>query len=59
METARWIAEHWFDLLQTAGIVSGFAFTIHALHTESESRKINNMAAAANVVRPGPADFSR
>jgi len=45
METARWIAEHWFDLLQTAGIVSGFAFTIHALHTESEARKIDNMIA--------------
>jgi hypothetical protein len=45
METARWIAEHWFDLLQTAGIVSGFAFTIHALHTESEARKIDNLIA--------------
>jgi hypothetical protein len=45
METSRFIAEHWFDLLQTAGIVSGFAFTIHALRTESEARKIDNMIA--------------
>ena len=45
METARWIAQHWFDLLQTAGIVSGFAFTAHALHTESQARKIDNMIA--------------
>ena len=45
METARWISEHWFDLFQTAGIVSGFAFTVHALHTDSEARKIDNMIA--------------
>jgi hypothetical protein len=45
METTRWIAEHWFDLLQTAGIVSGFAFTTHTLHTDSEARKIGNMIA--------------
>lgn len=45
MEIAHWIAEHWFDLLQTAGIVSGFVFTAHALHTESEARKIDNMIA--------------
>jgi hypothetical protein len=45
METARWIAEHWFDLLQTVGIVSGFAFTAHALATESEARKIGNLIA--------------
>jgi hypothetical protein len=45
METARWIAEHWFDLFQTAGVLIGFAFTIHALHTESEARKIDNLIA--------------
>ena len=28
-----------------AGIVSGFAFTVHALHTEGEARKIDNLIA--------------
>ena len=45
METAHWIAEHWFDLFQTAGVLIGFVFTIHALRTESEARKIGNMIA--------------
>jgi len=45
MEIARWITEHGFDLFQTAGVLIGFVFTIHALRTESEARKIGNMIA--------------
>jgi hypothetical protein len=43
MEIARWIADHGFDLFQTGGVLIGFVFTIHALRTESEARKIGNM----------------
>ena len=47
MEVANWISEHWFELLQSAGIVSGFLFTAHSIRKESEARKIANMISMA------------
>ncbi|HYV27315.1 MAG TPA: hypothetical protein VFA77_07260 [Candidatus Eisenbacteria bacterium] len=48
MEATHWIAQHWFDLVQTAGIISGFLFTAHTIRKESEARKIANMIAMAD-----------
>jgi hypothetical protein len=39
MEVFHWIGE----LLQSAGIVSGFIFTVHALRRDAEARRISNL----------------
>lgn len=43
MEVFRWIGTHWFDLLQSAGIISGFLFTAHTIRRDAETRRITNM----------------
>ncbi len=43
MGIAAWISEHWFDLLQTVGIVGGFAFTARSLRKDETARKISNL----------------
>lgn len=40
-----WIITHWFDLLQTAGIVGGLFFTAHAAYKDEQARKIGNLIA--------------
>ena len=40
-----WLALHWFDLVQTVGIVGGLAFTGYALQRDEQSRKIANLIA--------------
>jgi hypothetical protein len=51
MGLTGWFSEHWFDLLQTVGIVGGFAFTAHSLHKEAAARKINNLIAIKEQYR--------
>lgn len=41
MEALPWIAAHWFDLLQSAAIISGFVFTAHTIRKEGEARRVN------------------
>jgi hypothetical protein len=41
----QWIAVHWFDLLQTIGIVGGLLFTAYATWKDEKSRKIGNLIA--------------
>lgn len=45
METWQWLEQHWFDLFQTVGIVSGLLFTAYAARKEDGSRKISNLIA--------------
>jgi hypothetical protein len=45
MEGLQWIGEHWFDLLQTVGIVGGLLFTAHTTRKDDRSRKIANLIA--------------
>ncbi len=45
MEASQWIAEHWFDLLQSVGIVGGFLFTAHALRKDEQARTVSNTIA--------------
>jgi hypothetical protein len=48
MEATHWIVEHWLDLLQSVGIISGFVFTAHSIRKDSEARKIGNLIALAD-----------
>ena len=38
-----WIAQHWFDLLQTVGIVGGLLFTAYAVRKDERGRRILNL----------------
>lgn len=43
MGATHWIAEHWFDLLQTAGIIGSLWFTSVSLRSETKTRRIANL----------------
>jgi hypothetical protein len=45
MEVSAWFGQHWFDLLQTAGIVGGLFFTAYALRKDEKARRIGNSIA--------------
>ena len=43
MASLSWLTDHWFDLLQSAGIVGGLAFTGFALRTDARSKRVQNL----------------
>jgi hypothetical protein len=45
MGVSLWLAEHWLDLAQTAGIIGGLLFTAHALRRDEKARAITNTIA--------------
>jgi len=51
MEGLQWIGEHWFDLLQTVGIVGGLLFTAYTIRKDDQSRKIANLIAIKQQYR--------
>lgn len=44
MEVA-WLAGHWFDLIESAGVVGGLLFTAHTIRKDERARKISNLIA--------------
>jgi hypothetical protein len=42
MEAFHWLIEHWFDLIQTVGIIGGLLFTAHAIRKDEMARTISN-----------------
>lgn len=46
-----WIAAHWFDLLQTAGILVGLFATTHTIRADTKERKIGNLFALTKAHR--------
>lgn len=51
MEAFPWLAEHWFDLLQTVGIVGGLLFTGLTLRKDDRAREIANLLAVNKQYR--------
>ena len=51
MEASAWITEHWFDLLQTVGIVGGLLFTALTLRKDDRAREIANLLAVNQQYR--------
>ena len=43
MESSHWAVEHWINLLDAVGIISGLFFTAIALHSDTKSRQIANL----------------
>src|SRR5438552_2283902 len=45
MGFSRWVAENWFDLLQSAGIIATLLFTADSLRSETKTRRVANLIA--------------
>lgn len=43
MEIWRWLAENWFTLLQSVGIVGSLLFTAWIIRADSKARRIDNL----------------
>ena len=46
-----WIAGHWFEILQTGSILSGFFTAAYTLRTNTQERKIGNLFALTTAHR--------
>ncbi len=51
MRILGWVSEHWFNFLQTAGILVGFFTAAHTIRTDTKERKIGNLFALTNAHR--------
>jgi hypothetical protein len=51
MEILGWLAERWFDFLQTASILAGFFTAAHTIRTDTKERKIANLFALTTAHR--------
>src|SRR5262245_60957484 len=47
MEVFDWIGANWFDLLQSAGIISALVFTAYTIRRDAEATRISNMIELA------------
>ena len=45
MEEINWLTAHWFDLIQTVGIVGSLLFAAYTTHKDDRARKIANSIA--------------
>ena len=43
MEVSQWLEGHWFELLQTAGILAGLFFTAYTVRQDERARRITNL----------------
>ena len=43
MEALPWLGQHWFELLNAAGVVGGLLFTAVSLRSETQTRRIDNL----------------
>lgn len=46
-----WLAEHWFDLLQTASILVGVFTAVHSIREDTKERRIENLFSLTNAHR--------
>jgi len=51
MEETNWIAAHWFDLIQTVGIVGSLLFAAYTTHKDERARGIANSIAINDQYR--------
>jgi hypothetical protein len=42
-DMAQWLAENWFNLFSSAGIIGGLWFTAVSLHSETKTRRVANL----------------
>jgi hypothetical protein len=54
-----WIANNWFNLLSSAGIIGGLWFTAVSLHSETKTRRVANLLTVIQNHRELWSDFYR
>jgi len=45
MEASQWIGQHWFDLVQSAGIIASLLFSAYTIRKDERARRIGNLIA--------------
>ncbi|MDR3411949.1 MAG: hypothetical protein P4L87_13565 [Formivibrio sp.] len=45
MEIFHWATGHWFECVETLGIIASFLFTAYVAHKDERARQISNMFA--------------
>jgi hypothetical protein len=51
MGVTNWMAEHWFDLLQTVGIVGSLLLAAYVMRKDEQARRISNSIAINDQYR--------
>jgi hypothetical protein len=59
MGFSGWVAENWFDLLQSVGIISGLLFTAFSLRSETKTRRVSNLLTITKNHRKIWMEFNR
>ena len=55
----QWLAENWFDLFSSVGVISGLWFTAVSFHAEAKTRRIANLLALTANYREVWKEFFR
>jgi len=42
-DMTQWLADNWFNLFSSVGIISGLWFTVVSLHSETKTRRVANL----------------
>lgn len=59
MGFSRWVAENWFNFLQSFGIIAGLLLTTHSLRSETKTRRVDNLIALTESHRKVWTEFYR
>ena len=51
MVASQWIGEHWFDLVQSAGIIASLLFSAYTTRKDERARRIGNLIAVNEEYR--------
>ena len=51
MGASQWIAEHWFDLVQSIGIIASLLFSAYTTRKDERARRIGNLIAVNDEYR--------
>jgi hypothetical protein len=51
MGASQWIGEHWFDLIQSVGIIASLLFSAYTTRKDERARRIGNLIAVNDEYR--------
>ena len=51
MEASQWIGQHWFDLVQSVGIIASLLFSAYTTRKDERARRIGNLIAVNDEYR--------
>ena len=51
MEVSPWLGQHWFDLVESAGIIASLLFSAYTTRKDERARRIGNLIAVNDEYR--------